>query len=98
MSFATIGSSGSHTRDRSSYRILTAIWLLSMVVLINGYSGVLTSYLTIPKLNPIVNTIKEVAERKELRVTVEKNVPISKLFMVYLKFIIQFFVNFQVKL
>ncbi len=53
-----------------------------MVVLINGYSGVLTSLLTIPKLNPIVNTMKEVTESKELRVTVEKNLPFSKIFLV----------------
>ena len=77
------GNSGSHTRDRSSYKILTGIWLLSMVVLINGYSGVLTSYLTIPKLNPIANTLQEVADSKELRVTVEKNVSISQSFLVY---------------
>ena len=54
-----------------------------MVVLINAYSGVLTSLLTIPKLNPIANTMKEVTESKELRVTVEKNLPMSKKFLVY---------------
>lgn len=60
-----------------------------MIVLINGYSGVLTSFLTIPKLNPIANTLQEVAESKELQVTVEKNVPISNLFMaIHLKFTI----------
>jgi len=54
-----------------------------MVVLINGYSGVLTSLLTIPKLNPIANTMQEVAESKELRLTSEKSIALAKLFLVY---------------
>jgi len=44
-----------------------------MVVLINGYSGVLTSLLTVPKLKPIAKTLKDVAESKELRVSCENN-------------------------
>jgi len=49
---------------------LTGIWLLSMVVLINAYSGVLTSLLTAPRLKPIALTLHDVAESQELRVTV----------------------------
>ena len=77
------GSSGSHTRDRTSFKLLTGIWLLAMVVLINGYLGVLTSMLSIPKLEPIFFTVKEVVDSGELRVTIEKNSALSTQFLVY---------------
>ena len=80
------GSSGSHTRDRTSFKLLTGLWLLSMVVLINGYLGVLTSMLTIPKLEPILFTMKEVAESEQLRVTIEKNSDLSTQFLVNMLF------------
>ena len=77
------GNSGSHARTRSSFKILTGIWLLSMVVLINAYSGVLTSILTVPIFKPIAKTLKDVAESKELRVTCENSSYMSILFLVY---------------
>ncbi len=49
-----------------------------MVVLINAYSGVLTSLLTVPKLEPIANTLKEVAESGKLRLTLEKGSGVAK--------------------
>jgi len=55
-----------------------------MVVLINAYSGVLTSLLTAPRLKPIAITLKDVAESQELRVTVEKNHFFPRLFLVLL--------------
>jgi ionotropic glutamate receptor len=67
------GTTGTHARTRTSFKLLTGIWLLSMVVLVNAYSGVLTSLLTVPKLKPIARTLKDVADNKELKVTVEKN-------------------------
>jgi len=78
------GSSGTHAKTRSSFKILTGIWLLSMVVLINAYSGVLTSLLTTPKLKPIATTLRDVAESKELRVSVEKQSYFSLLLLVHL--------------
>lgn len=51
---------------------MVGIWLLCMVVLVNAYSGVLTSLLTVPKLEPIARTLKEVVESDTLRVTVER--------------------------
>ena len=61
-----------------------------MVVLINGYAGVLTSLLTVPKLKPIAQTLKDVAESKELRVTCEKNSYFSDMFLVILNFFSRF--------
>ena len=53
-----------------------------MVVLINAYSGVLTSLLTVPKLQPIAKTLEEVAEKNVLRLTIEKNTYFSEMFLV----------------
>ncbi len=80
------GSSGTHSRTRTSLKILTGVWLLSIVVLINGYAGVLTSLLTVPKLRPIAQTLKDVAESTELRVTCEKNSYFSDIFLVIFSF------------
>lgn len=54
-----------------------------MVVLINGYLGVFTSMLTSPKLEPILFTMKEVAESGKSRVTIEKNSAFSTQLLVY---------------
>ena len=53
-----------------------------MVVLINAYSGVLTSLLTAPRLKPIAQTLKDVAESSELRVTCEKDSFFARIFLV----------------
>ena len=53
-----------------------------MVVLINAYSGVLTSLLTAPRLKPIALTLQDVAESQELRVTVKKDSYFSRIFLV----------------
>ncbi len=52
-----------------------------MVVLVNAYSGVLTSLLTVPKLEPIVNTLQELVEREDLGfggVTIEIDSMVTK--------------------
>ena len=88
------GTSGTHAKTRTSFKILTAIWLLSIVVLINAYSGVLTSLLTVTKLKPIAHTMKDVAESKELRVTCETSSIYCKMFLVFHFSIILFILIF----
>jgi len=78
------GTSGTHAKTRTSFKIMTGIWLLSIVVIINAYSGVLTSLLTVKKLKPIAETLKDVAESKELRVTCEKSSSLAAIFLVLL--------------
>ena len=57
-----------------------------MVVLIYGYTGVMTALLTVPKLEPIAKTLEEVVAQKKL-ITVERNTPLSRIFMVFLVYI-----------
>lgn len=72
----------------TSLKLLVGIWLLCMVVLINAYSGVLTSLLAVPKLEPIVKTLQEVAENDMLglRITLEKDSGITRDLFVSLLF------------
>lgn len=77
-------------KTMTSLKLLVGIWLLCMVVLINAYSSVLTSLLAVPKLEPIVKTLQEVAENAMLglRVTLEPDSGITRdllVSMLYLK-------------
>jgi len=52
-----------------------------MVVLINAYAGVMTALLTVPKLEPIANTLEEAAMQNRL-VTIETNTPMTRIISV----------------
>ena len=47
-------------KSRASY-ILVGIWCLMTVVLANAYGGVLFSFLSVVKLEPVVNSIEDLA-------------------------------------
>lgn len=65
-----------------SFRVTVALWLLPTMTILFAYSGVLTSLLTITKLEPTVDTLEELANAKNLCLTIEKDVLIAKQFMV----------------
>ena len=67
---------------RLPLRIVISAWLLSMVVLINAYAGVLTSFLTVPKLEKVVDTLEQVVEGGKFRVTAEKGTLLTHTFLV----------------
>jgi len=67
--------------SRQSLKILVGVWLISMVVLINAYAGVMTALLTVPKLMPIVNSLEEAATQNRL-VTLEFNTPMYRIISV----------------
>lgn len=50
---------------------MIAIWLLSMVVLINAYIGTYTAHLALPKREPTVNTFEELASSKKFKMTID---------------------------
>lgn len=53
------------------------------VVIINSYTGNLTSYLTIPALNPIPNSFEELAARDDLSIIVEDKSVLAEQILVY---------------
>lgn len=52
------------------FTLLLGAWCLMACVLVNAYSSILVSYLSVPKLHPIVNSLEELAGQKELRLIV----------------------------
>jgi len=53
------------------------------VILVNAYSGTLFSYMAVPKLNPIVNTFEELAEKyPDQKPTIDANSVMAQLFLV----------------
>ena len=53
------------------------------VILVNAYSGTLFSYMAVPKLNPIVNTFEELAEKyPDQKPTIDVNSVMAQLFLV----------------
>ena len=48
----------------------------------NAYTGTLMSYLTVPKLRPIVNTLAELAASSETQMTVDFELGKARMFLV----------------
>ena len=56
-----------------SLRIIATVWCLSSVVLVYLYSGCLTSFITIPKLNPAIESLDDLMTNTRLKLTILKN-------------------------
>ena len=52
--------------DRHSYRILAGFWLLGAMVLVNSYSGIVISSLTVPKMKPSIDSFEDLANSNEV--------------------------------
>ncbi|XP_046633905.1 glutamate receptor ionotropic, delta-2-like [Daphnia pulicaria] len=58
---------------RLHIRIPIALWCLVAVVICNAYSGTLTSFLTVTKMKPIINSLEELASSDHYKLTAEYN-------------------------
>lgn len=78
-----VGMTGNYVPYNSlqSYFVLVGIWCLMMTVLVNSYTGSVTSHLIQPQLNPLVDTLEELAERR-MKVTVLRGSPMAESFLV----------------
>ena len=76
--------SGNHlsSKEKFSLRLAVGLWCLTMIVLVNAYSGTLTSYLTVPKLEPIVNTLAELSLRTNTEITSDFEKESTQMFLV----------------
>lgn len=61
---------------------MLGLWLLMMVVLINAYTGTLISYLTVPKLEAIPNSLEELAASRRYKISIEQGTLLSGLILV----------------
>jgi len=85
MIYIIIGQSISYI-SRFPLRLMLGLWLLMMIVIINAYTGVLTSLMVAPTLKPIPQSLQELAEMKEYKVTIQKNQILADAFLVYFKY------------
>ena len=57
--------------------MMVALWLLSMVVLVNAYIGTYTANLAVPKLESTVDTLEDLAASIKFKLIVELNSDLS---------------------
>ncbi|XP_046450957.1 glutamate [NMDA] receptor subunit 1-like isoform X2 [Daphnia pulex] len=78
-----ITGQGNHisSKTRFSLRLVVGLWCLTMVALVNAYTSTLMSYLTVPKLKPIVNTLADLAASLDTQVTVDFESDPSRIFL-----------------
>lgn len=50
-------------------KLVVAVWCLIAVVFVNSYTSSLVSYLTAPKFVPLINTVQDLADSRELQVS-----------------------------
>lgn len=55
--------------NRDSFRILAAFCLLTATVLVNSYSGTLTSSLTVTKFKPAIDSLEDLANQEKIILT-----------------------------
>jgi len=60
--------------SRTSFRVLTGIWVLCAMVLVNSYTGIVTSSLTTTRMKPSINTLEDLAASKEIGIVLRSDV------------------------
>ena len=65
---------------------MIGLWLLMMIIMVNLYTSTLTSYLTVPKLKPIPNTLEELAASKRYQLATEKGTVFTEMILVKYSF------------
>ena len=57
-------------RSRGTF-ILVTVWLLMTIVLANGYARTLFSFLSVTKLEPIINSLDELANSNDVQLIIQ---------------------------
>ncbi|XP_046453793.1 ionotropic receptor 93a-like [Daphnia pulex] len=64
---------GPEGNNRTSFRVLIGVWVLCAMVLVNCYTGIVTSSLTTPKLKPSINTLEDLAASNEVKIVIRSD-------------------------
>ncbi|EFX85981.1 hypothetical protein DAPPUDRAFT_98390 [Daphnia pulex] len=64
---------GREFSSHTSFRVLAGAWVLCAMVLVNSYTGIVTSSLTTPKLKPPMNTLEELAASNEVKIVIRSD-------------------------
>jgi high-affinity Fe2+/Pb2+ permease len=68
--------------SRTSFRLLTGVWVLCAMVLVNSYTGIVTSSLTTPKMNPSIESFEDLAASSEIGVVLRHDTSIGEQILV----------------
>ena len=61
--------------QRNAFRILAGFWLLiAAMVLVNSYSSIVTSSLTVPKMKPSIDSLEDLAASEDVDVVLRSDV------------------------
>lgn len=63
---------------KHSFRILAGCWLLAALVLVNSYSSIVVSSLTLPKMKPAIESFEDLAASEEVTIVLRTDFAISK--------------------
>ena len=74
--------------DRNSFRILAGFWVLVGMVLVNSYSGIVISSLTVPKMKKSIESLEDWAASDEVGVVLRSDVTTGEQILVTITFII----------
>ena len=77
------------SNDRHSYRILAGFWLLGAMVLVNSYSGIVISSLTVPKMKPSIDSFEDLAISNEVGVVLRHDTSIGEQILVRKIFVLR---------
>ncbi|XP_046454085.1 ionotropic receptor 93a-like isoform X2 [Daphnia pulex] len=64
--------------SRTSFRLLTGVWVLCAMVLVNSYTGIVTSSLTTPKMKPSIGSLEELAASRDIGVLIRHDTSIGE--------------------
>jgi len=68
--------------DLTSFRLLTGVWVLCAMVLVNSYTGIVTSSLTTRKMKPSIGSLEELAASKDIGVLLRHDTSIGEQILV----------------
>ena len=77
----TAGSGNRFITRHNATKALALVWCLVVVVLIHGYIGKLISFLSVPKLKPIISSLEDLPASK-LTWVIDRDTSLDSLFMV----------------
>jgi hypothetical protein len=73
---------GREAFSRNSFRVLAGVWVLCATVLVNSYTGIVTSSLTTPKMNPSIESFEDLAASSEIGVVLRHDTSIGEQILV----------------
>lgn len=65
-----------------SFRLLVGGLLLAALVLVNSYSSIVVSSLTVPVMTPVINSFEDLASNKRVSLLIRKDIILGQFILV----------------